>query len=330
VLARRIPDMGIETCYVSLYKPDDPDGERKSVCMMGIRGRKRIAVGPKGIDFTTKYLVPDDFLSDNRQHMVIVEAMKEFGYIVFETGSKPNRFYAYLSDIISGAVQGAMLFEAMEDQKNDLDRDLEGTRKVLGGFLAAMSAAVETREPYLTGHQRRVSDLAWAIAREMDLSAEQAEGVRIAGAIHDLGKIHIPAEILNRAEPLDDADWALIRKHPGTAWEILRDFEFPWPIAEIVHQHHERLNGKGYPNGLKGKAICLEARILAVADAVEAMVSRRPHREALGLDKALEDINKSKGTLYDPKVVEVCLELFRQKGFAFRTAVTPAPPAIKS
>jgi HD-GYP domain-containing protein (c-di-GMP phosphodiesterase class II)/DNA-binding LacI/PurR family transcriptional regulator len=327
VLARRIPDMGIDTCYVSLHKPDDPDGERKAVCWMEVRGRKRIPVGPKGIEYPTKYLVPDDFFADHRQHMVIVEAMKEFGYIVFETGVKPNRFYAYLSDIISGAVQGALVFQAMEDQKNDLDRELEKTRKALSGSLAAMAAAVETREPYLAGHQQRVSELAWAVAREMGLSDEQVDGVRVAGAVHDLGKIHIPADILNKAGPLDDAEWETVRKHPGIAWEILRNFEFPWPIAEIVHQHHERVNGKGYPNGLKGRAVCLEARILGVADAVEAMVSRRPHREALGLDTALEELGKARGILYDPRVVDVCIELFRQKGFAFRTAIIPAPPA---
>jgi HD-GYP domain-containing protein (c-di-GMP phosphodiesterase class II) len=330
VLARRIPDMGIETCYVSLYKSNPPEAEGKSVCMLGVRGRKRIAVGPEGVEFATKQLVPDDFFTDHRQHMVIVEAMKQFGYIVFESGNKPNRFFAYLSDIISGAVQGALLYQALEGQKNDLDRNLERTRKAMGGFIRMMSAAVETREPFVAGHQRRVSDLARTIAQEMDLPAAQIEGVRMAGAIHDLGKIYIPAEILNRAGALDDAEWGMIKKHPKAAWDVLKTIDFPWPLAEIVHQHHERINGKGYPNGLKGKTIRLEARILAVADVVEAMSSRRPHREALGIEKALEEINQHKGILYDPQVVEVCTALFRHKGFKFRTTGSLALPARKS
>lgn len=318
VLARRLPDMGIESCYVSLYKPNSTNGIEKSTCILGIRDKKRIDIGPKGMEFPSKRLVPDDFLSGHNQHMVIVEAMKEFGFIVFETGYKPNRFFAYLSDIISGAVQEAILYKALEDQKNDLDRNLEHIRKAMGGFIQTMSSTVETRDPYTAGHQRRVSDLARTIAQDMGLSTAQVDGVRMAGIIHDLGKIYIPAEILNRAGVLDEIEWSMIKKHPKVAWEILKNIDFPWPIAEIVHQHHERMNGKGYPAGLKGEAICLEARILAVADMVEAMSSHRPYRDALGVEKALEEINKHKGSLYDPKVVDICTELFRVKGYKFK------------
>jgi HD-GYP domain-containing protein (c-di-GMP phosphodiesterase class II) len=211
-----------------------------------------------------------------------------------------------------------MLYKALEDQKDDLEGNLERIRKAMGGFIQAVSATVETRDPYTAGHQRRVSDLARTIAQEMGLSAEQIEGVRMAGFIHDLGKISVPAEVLNRAGVLDESEWAMVKKHPGVAWDILKNIDFPWPIAEIVHQHHERINGKGYPNGLKGKAISLEARILAVADVVEAMSSRRPYREALGIEKALEEINKNKGTLYDPQAVDSCTALFRRKGYTFR------------
>jgi HD-GYP domain-containing protein (c-di-GMP phosphodiesterase class II) len=152
----------------------------------------------------------------------------------------------------------------------------------------------------------------------MALSDIEADCVRMAGILHDLGKIYIPAEILNRAGELDEIEWNMIRKHPKVVWDILKNIEFPWPIAETVYQHHERLNGKGYPNGLAGEDIRIEARILAVADVVEAMSSHRPYRAALGTEKALEEINRNKGVLYDPRVVDSCTVLFREKGYKFR------------
>jgi putative nucleotidyltransferase with HDIG domain len=329
VLTRRLPGMGIESCYVSLYKTGSDGGNQNSTCLLGIRNKKRIDTGRKPMEFPSKQLVPDDFLTGHRPHTVIVEAMKEFGFIVFETGRKPNRFFAYLSDVISGAVQEAILFKALTEQKNDLDRNLEHIRKAMSGFIQTMSSMVETRDPYTAGHQRRVSDLARTIAQDMGLSSAQIECVRMAGIIHDLGKIYIPAEILNRAGVLDDIEWSMIKKHPKVAWDILKNIDFPWPIAEIVHQHHERMNGKGYPMGLKGEEICLEARILAVADVVEAMSSHRPYREALGVEKALEEINKHKGSLYDPQAVDVCTNLFKVKGYKFKKTDILIPPIRK-
>ena len=319
VLARRIPDMGIESCYVSLFKSNPSKDYETASCILGIRGKKRIEVGPTGVDFKSKCLVPDDFLSSREPYVLIVEAMKQFGFIVFETGSKPNRIFAYLSDIISGAVQGAVLYKELEEQKNDLDENLDRIRKAMGGFIQTMSATVETRDPYTAGHQRRVSDLARTIAQEMGLPPAQIDGVRMAGIIHDLGKIYIPAEILNRAGVLDDIEWSMIKKHPKVAYDILKNIDFPWPLADIVYQHHERINGTGYPVGLKGKETKLEARILAVADVVEAMSSHRPYRDALGIDQALEEINKNKGILYDSMVVDICTRLFQEKGYKFRT-----------
>ncbi len=319
VLARRIPDMGIESCYVALFRNPMEGSALQSDCILAVRGKERVDLGLRTREFPSDRLVPDDFLTGHENRMVIVEAMKGFGFIVFEMGEKPNLFFAYLSDIISGSVQGAVLYKALENQKNDLDSNLTHMRKAMAGFIQTMSATVETRDPYTAGHQRRVSDLARTIAQEMGLPAAQVEAVRMAGIIHDLGKIYIPAEILNRAGVLDEIEWSMIQRHPKVAWDVLKNIDFPWPIAEIVYQHHERLNGKGYPNKLRGDAICLEARILAVADVVEAMSSHRPYREALGIEKALEEINKNKNTLYDPKVVEVCTELFRSKGYKFRT-----------
>ena len=176
---------------------------------------------------------------------------------------------------------------------------------------------METRDPYTAGHQRRVADLAQAIATEMKLAENQRDGLRMAGTIHDLGKVSIPAEILSKPTKLTEIEYQLIQAHPQTGYDILKGIEFPWPVAEMVLQHHERMNGSGYPQGLKGEEISTEAQILMVADVVEAMASYRPYRPALGVDAALEEIEKNKGILYDSRVVEVCLGLFREKGFSF-------------
>ncbi|MHB8842785.1 MAG: HD domain-containing phosphohydrolase [Candidatus Aquicultor sp.] len=199
----------------------------------------------------------------------------------------------------------------------ELQISLEKLRKALGGIIQVVSATVETRDPYTSGHQRRVADLARSIAQEMGLPKNQADGLQMAGIIHDLGKIAVPAEILSKPTKLTDLEFGLIKVHPQISYDILKDIDFPWPVAEIILQHHERMNGSGYPQGLKGDRILLEARILMVADVVEAMASYRPYRPALGIDIALEEIEKNKGILYDPEVVEVCLRLFKEMGFGF-------------
>ncbi len=206
--------------------------------------------------------------------------------------------------------------EHKQDQEK-LSQTLENLRKALGGIIQVISATVETRDPYTAGHQRRVADLAWAIAEKMEISDNQRDGLRMAGIIHDLGKIAVPAEILSKPTKLTEIETKLIRVHSQVGYDILKDIDFPWPLADMVLQHHERMNGSGYPQGLKGKEICLEAKILMVADVVEAMASYRPYRPALGIEAALEEIEKNKGILYDPEVVEVCLGLFREKGFHF-------------
>jgi len=191
-----------------------------------------------------------------------------------------------------------------------LERTLEGT-------VAALASTVEMRDAYTAGHQRRVTSLAEAIAQEMGLSADRIHGLRLAGTVHDLGKITIPAEILSKPGKLSAIEYAFIKTHPQVGYDILKPVKFPWPIADIVLQHHERLDGSGYPNGLKGDAILLEARIIAVADVVESMISHRPYRAALGIDAALDEIQKGKGRLYDPAVVDACVMLFRLGRFKF-------------
>jgi PAS domain S-box-containing protein len=198
-----------------------------------------------------------------------------------------------------------------------LDRSLVSLRKTLNGTVHAIIHVVEARDPYTAGHQRRVAHLSRAIAGEMGLDGDRIEGLQMAAMIHDIGKISVPVEILSKPTRLTPIEFDLIKVHAQAGHAILQGVEFPWPIAQIVLQHHERLDGSGYPNGLKGNDILLEARIVAVADTVEAMASNRPYRPGLGLDLALEEISKNMGLLYDAEAGNACLQLMREKGFAF-------------
>jgi len=194
---------------------------------------------------------------------------------------------------------------------------METLRKAIGGTIQTLALTVETRDPYTAGHQKRVADLAWAIACEIGLPEEQVDGIRMAGAIHDIGKISVPAEILSKPTKLTEIEFSLIKTHSQAGYDILKDIEFPWPIARIILEHHERMDGSGYPNGRKGDDILIDSRIVAVADVVEAIASHRPYRPALGLHQALEAISMESGVLYDASVVETCLTLFREKDFNF-------------
>lgn len=191
----------------------------------------------------------------------------------------------------------------------------------LDEIVNAMSLTLEVRDPYTAGHQRRTSDLALAIAKEMGLSRNERKGLRMAGLIHDMGKISIPGEILSKPGQLNEAELRLIQRHPKVAYDILKKIDFPWPLDQIVLQHHEKLDGSGYPQGLSGDDILLESRILCVADVVETMETHRPYRPSLGRDAALEEISKNRGVLYDPQVVDACLRLFQEEGFQYSTDV---------
>jgi PAS domain S-box-containing protein len=187
----------------------------------------------------------------------------------------------------------------------------------LKSTVQAIATAVEMRDAYTAGHQHQVAELAVAIAREIGLTEGQIEGLFLAATIHDVGKINIPAEILSKPGKLTPLEYQLIQTHAQTGYDIIKGVNFPWPIGQIILQHHERLDGSGYPNHLKGDAILIEAKVLAVADVVDAMVSHRPYRPALGLDAALAEIEAGKGRLYDPAVADACMAIFRQKGFTF-------------
>ena len=213
-----------------------------------------------------------------------------------------------------------ILHDGAEQKKLDkeLKDGLEKLKKTFGALVEALNKLVEARDPYTGRHQRRVADLVRAIAIEMELDLKVADGLSLAAMIHDVGKIAIPSEILNKPGSLTNCEWGLIKNHVRIGYDLLKDVEFPWPVAEIIYQHHERLDGSGYPRGLKEGEIRIEARILAVADVVEAMSSLRPYRESVGLKAALGEIEKNKGILYDPAVVEACLRLFREKGYELK------------
>jgi PAS domain S-box-containing protein/putative nucleotidyltransferase with HDIG domain len=213
---------------------------------------------------------------------------------------------------IIGLLQDMSDRKVAEDQIRRYTKQLEHTFIQTVGLATTLS---EMRDPYTAGHEQRVAEIAVAIGREMDLSEDRLEGLRVGGYLHDVGKMSVPVEILTKPTKLSTNEYLLIKEHAQAGYNVLKNVDFPWPVALIALQHHERIDGSGYPQGLKGDEIILEARITAVADVVESMASHRPYRAALGLDKALEEIERGRGTDYDAEVVSACLRLFREKGY---------------
>ena len=201
--------------------------------------------------------------------------------------------------------------------EKELQDSMKMLRKNLAGTIQAMARTVETRDAYTAGHQRRTTEIARAIAYEMGLSRETIDGIRMAGVIHDLGKISVPAEILSKPGQISDSEFSLIKQHPLAGYEILKGIDFKWPVADIVLQHHERIDGSGYPYNLQKDDILLEARIIGVADVIEAMASHRPYRPALGIDDAFEEITTNRAVTYDPDVVDAAMDLFTKRGYQF-------------
>jgi HD-GYP domain-containing protein (c-di-GMP phosphodiesterase class II) len=225
---------------------------------------------------------------------------------------------------LKGIGSGLILL-AMEDitgrkqTEDDIKQNFLQTRKALEATIHAISSLAERRDPYVAGHQHRVADLARAIATEMGLTTDRIEGIGLAAAIHDIGKISIPTDILGRPTKLTGTEFNFVKTHAKSGYDILKDIKFPWPIARMIIEHHERMNGSGYPKGLAKDSTLLESRILAVADVVEAMNSRRPYRPALGIDAALNEITGNKSILYDPEVVEACLRIFKMNNYKFES-----------
>jgi putative nucleotidyltransferase with HDIG domain len=222
-----------------------------------------------------------------------------------------------VSPDIASRIENASRLENIKKEHSELQKTMEG-------IIYAVSAVVESRDPYTAGHQRRVAELAKAIAGEMGLSEWHQKGVHIIGLLHDVGKIAVPAEILSKPGKISQYEFDIIKNHSRTGFEILEKIDFPWKVSEAILQHHERYNGSGYPQGLSKDEIILEARILSVADVVEAMSSHRPYRPALGLDNALQEITKNRGILYDPKVADACVKLLRNKQLEFEKLMSAA------
>jgi PAS domain S-box-containing protein/putative nucleotidyltransferase with HDIG domain len=230
-----------------------------------------------------------------------------------------------------GGLRGRVLvLRDVTQRKRDeaeLRRSMAALRTTFRQTVRALASMAEKRDPYTAGHQQRVARLACAIGRELGLSDDALEGLEMAGILHDVGKVYVPAEILAKPARLSQMEMGIMKTHPEVGFEILREVNFPWPVARAVLEHHERLDGSGYPGGLHGGEICREARILAVADVVEAMSSHRPYRAALGLERALAEIRNGRGRSFDPDAVDVCLRLFDTGGFSFEVPAPGEAPA---
>jgi HD-GYP domain-containing protein (c-di-GMP phosphodiesterase class II) len=232
---------------------------------------------------------------------------------IFEVNGHP----LFNQGFIMGAVISARDITHEKGYEKDLQEILGNLRKSLDVTIKTITRTIDFKDPYTAGHQQRVSDLARAIATEMDLNFDTINGIRMAGIVHDIGKISIPSEILSKPGRLHTAERELIKIHPIIGFDILSSIDFPWPVAAAVLQHHERVDGSGYPYGITGDYILLDAKIIGVADVVEALATHRPYRASIGVTEALEEIEQKAGKNYDPVVVNACLRLFREKDYRF-------------
>jgi putative nucleotidyltransferase with HDIG domain len=223
-----------------------------------------------------------------------------------------------LADMVSFGMAALRTRAAVQRTEAELSETLKNLRAALGGVIGLSESIVEVRDPCTAGHQRRVADLARSIATNLGLPKDEIEGIRIAGAIHDIGKVSIPADILCKPGPLTPFEYDLVKSHPKMGYDLLKTIRFPWPVADIVYQHHEHLDGSGYPLGLSGKDIRMEARIIRVADVVEAMVSHRPYRPAYRIDDALGEITRKQGFCFDAAAVASCVDLFMTNRYVFK------------
>jgi len=269
---------------------------------------------------------PEDFPGLEQSFRDALENRLEPWEFRYRTKEGPFRWARTSSrPILSGersvGIRG--LFSDITDRKQaekDLHETMNRLRRAMESVIDVIVMAVEARDRYTAGHQKRVGDLAAAIASEMGLPSQLVEGIHVAGTVHDLGKISIPAEILSMPRKLNESEFNLIKTHPQNGYDILKKVDFEWPVAQIVYQHHERLDGSGYPLGRRGDDILLEARIVAIADTVEAMASHRPYRPALGMEEALKEIILKRAIHFDPLAVDACLRLFREKGYRLPSA----------
>ena len=265
--------------------------------MDGIRLTKQIRE-----NYTADVIMMTGYFKDLSYEHAITQGAKDFIQKPFST----EEFQIRLKRVIRERRVNAEL-------KESLDR----MNEVVDGVIHSLSSTVDARDPYTAGHQKRVAQLAAAIAGRMGFSRDRITSIRMAGIIHDIGKIAIPAEVLSKPSRLSDIEFSLIKTHSQVGYDIVKNINFTTPVARMVHQHHERLDGSGYPLGLAGDEILAEARILTVADVVEAMSSHRPYRPGLGMDKALAEISKNRGRFYEPDAADACLDLMKRSEFEF-------------
>lgn len=244
-----------------------------------------------GVDYVSKPFQMEEVLARVQTHLKLYRLQRDLQGMVEER----------TRELIS-------TLESLQESRKQYADILEQT-------IQAIALTLEKRDPYTAGHQWRTAQIAVEIARELGMEAHCIEGLRLGAMVHDIGKVYVPVEILNRPGRLTQIEFSLIKTHPQVGYEIVQHIRFPWPVVEMILQHHERMNGSGYPNGLRGEEIVFEARVLAVADVLEAMASHRPYRPAVGLDKALDEIRQGAGIVYDPEVATACLRLFEEKGY---------------
>jgi putative nucleotidyltransferase with HDIG domain len=248
-----------------------------------------------------------------------VEGVKKGVMEVYVIKKRPailkNQFLKEEKKLINAVSEILGVYIERKVAREKLEESYHKISTILDCIISTLAYIVEAGDPYTSGHQKKVAILATAIAREMGMDKNKIDAINTAALIHDIGKIKIPASILSKPGKLSDIEFEMIKIHPQVGYDILKNIEFPYPIAEIVVQHHEKLNGSGYPYGLKSKDIKIEAKVIAVADAMEAMISNRPYRPALGIDKAIKEITDGKGKFYDPKIADVCIKLIRKKSF---------------
>jgi HD-GYP domain-containing protein (c-di-GMP phosphodiesterase class II) len=259
--------------------------------------------------YAADVIVMTGFIEDFNYEDIVQQGASDF----IQKPVRIAEFVARLKRVLSERVAKIDRNNALKEARLNLDK----LRNAMEGIVQAISTTVEMRDPYTAGHQQRVADLACAIAEAMALPDDEIYGLRMASVIHDLGKIMIPSEILSKPGQLNPLEYELIKNHVQAGYDILKSIEFPWPLADIILQHHERMDGSGYPNGLKGDEIMLAARILSVSDVFETIASHRPYRPSLGLPFALNELRENRGKLYDNQVVDVCLSLVEDGTFEF-------------
>ena len=288
--------------------PDEPSAMRKTVTGHGYLPSRAEEIKRRCASSLALPLVSKDY---------------DFGAL-HVYAKKPDAFdkeeIELLTELANSAAYGIEMFRTNKEfslAQRKLRQNAKKIQRTLEDTVKALSSAAEARDSYKVGHQRRVSKLASSIAKEMSLPKDQIEGIRMAGVIHDIGKIYVPSEILGKQSYLNEIEFNIVKMHTQVGYDIIKPVKYPWPIADIILQHHERMNGSGYPSGLLEDEILMEARILSVADVIEAMFSHRSHRPARGINSALEEISRNKGILYDPEVVGACLKLFNEKSFKF-------------